>query len=123
MNSTTSTSSVLLCLICSQLIEDLKPLALTGPFISMIGYVLMDIQPFVVLGILMIVAFGMAFRVLFANAFDEDDGQDFNSPWRAFESMFYATLGQFEPEVFRQLSSFLHRSVSRRYSTRHRRSC
>ena len=73
----------------------------------MIGYVLMDIQPFAILGILMIVTFGIAFRVLFANAVDEDDGQCFNSPWRSFESMFYATLGQFEPEVFEKLFSCL----------------
>ena len=54
---------------------DLRPFHLTGPFISMIGYVLTDIRPFMVLGTLMIIAFGTAFRVLFEDPTD-NNGED-----------------------------------------------
>ena len=79
--------------------EDLRPFALTGPFISMIYYVLKDIRPFMVLGTLMIITFGMALRVLFADLVEEESGESFRTLPLSFESMFHATLGQFEPEV------------------------
>ena len=65
----------------------------------MIRCVLVDVAPFVVLGVVMTITFGMAFAVLFANSFDEDDAQSFNSPWRSFESTFHSILGQFQPEI------------------------
>ena len=79
--------------------EDLRPFALTGPFISMIYYVLKDIRPFMVLGTLMIITFGMAFRVLFADLAEDESGESFRTLPLSFESMFHATLGQFETEV------------------------
>ena len=71
----------------------------------MLEYVLVDIAPFIVLGVVLTITFGMAFMVLFANSFDEDDAQNFNSPWRSFESTFHAILGQFDPEVIQRTSS------------------
>ena len=74
----------------------------------MIGYVLKDIRPFIVLGSLMIITFGTAFRVLFAdpadsdsaeNCVDEDGGHGFSTLWLSYESTFHAILGQFESEV------------------------
>lgn len=51
------------------------------------------------LGLLVMVGFGFAFVVLFGDEFVSDDGENFNSPLRSFESLFYAALGDFDPDV------------------------
>jgi len=78
-----------------------QPFSSTGPLISIIQYVLLDILSFTVMGIFIVIGFGFAFLVLFSNGFIEDDGENFNSPHRSFESLFYAVLGEFDPDVFR----------------------
>ena len=65
----------------------------------MVNYVMTDIRPFIVLGTLMVVTFGATFRVLFADIEDKDEGERFSTLWLAFESMFHATLGNFDAEV------------------------
>ena len=106
--------------------ENLRPFHLTGPFISMIDYVLTAIRPFIVLGALVIVTFGMAFRVLFADSADEgseggspdeDSRQSFSTLWLAFEYMFHAILGQFDPEVGQRKMFFRRLRVEFRFST------
>ena len=75
----------------------------TGPLISMITYVLRDIVAFVVSGFLIVIGFGFSFLVLFNNRLIDDDGENFNSILRSFESLFYALLGEFDADV-----SFAH---------------
>lgn len=67
----------------------------------MVNYVLRDVFYFVLLIVLMIAGFGVAFFVLFSNAFAENDEELFNSPWRSFESVFHALLGDFDSTVRR----------------------
>ena len=65
----------------------------------MIQYVFWDILSFTIMGVFIVIGFGFAFFVLFSNRFVDDDGEQFNSPHRSFESLFHAVLGQFDPEV------------------------
>ena len=65
----------------------------------MIQYVIWDAMPFVILGFFVMVGFGFAFVVLFADDFVHDDGENFNSPLRSIQSLFYAALGEFDPDV------------------------
>lgn len=65
----------------------------------MVTYVLRDVAHFVSLMILMMIGFGMALFVLFSGAFAIDDEDIFCSPWRSFESVFYALLGEFDSTV------------------------
>jgi len=67
----------------------------------MILYVLWDITSFAMLGLIVMVGFGMAFLVLFSDNFVEDDGGMFSSLPQSLESLYYALLGEFDPDVLR----------------------
>ena len=82
----------------------LQPLSATGPLVSTIKYVFLDIMPFTLLAALTIVGFGFSFLILFADIFNVDDKGYFSNPFKSFETLFHASLGQFEPEVSSLLS-------------------
>lgn len=65
----------------------------------MIQYVLYDVLAFMIMGVFVVIGFGFAFLVLFSHRFIEDDEENFNSPHRSFESLFYAVLGEFDAAV------------------------
>ena len=82
-----------------QVLQFLRPFSRTGPFISMIIYVLHDVLPFLLMSALMVFTFGMAFFVLHANISDGEEGQNFDNAWNSIQSAFHAMLGAFEPDV------------------------
>ena len=70
----------------------------------MIRQVFLDIIPFTLLALLTIVGFGISFLILFSDFFKVDDKSYFSSFFKSFETLFHASLGQFDPEVRRLLS-------------------
>ena len=70
----------------------------------MISHVFLDIMPFALLAALTIVGFGISFLILFSDFFKVDDKSYFSVPFKSFETLFHASLGQFDPEVSSLLS-------------------
>lgn len=102
------------CIVCwTSFLWYAQPLSSTGPLVSMIRYVFWDILSFVMMGVFVVAGFGLAFLVLFGKELVDDDGRNFSSPLQCFESLFYAVLGEFDPDDFRMSDGWL--SVWRRF--------
>lgn len=77
----------------------LLPFEPTGPLISMLVYVIADSIIFILFALLAVMHFGLAIHVLVRNTFIRDDEDGFDSPGQSCLTMFYAVLGQFDPDV------------------------
>ena len=75
----------------------------------MVYYTVWDMIPFLLLGVLMVIWFGMAVTVTFTSS-GMDDATNLDTAEDSFEYMFYAMLGNFEDKV-RLLSSPMGNTV------------
>ena len=77
----------------------------TGPIISMVNTAVIDSLSFLLLGIPIIFGYAAAFAVLFNDRFINDEGEHFATLPRAFETLTYAGVGNFEVDVRRHTAA------------------
>lgn len=101
----------------------LRPIKGLGHLISMVRYVMQDISVFACLVFIIMGSFALAFIVLFSHAIVDGDDSGFGRLYTALETLFYALLGEFDPEVI-SIESVASSSMHMiRYSTDPRMNC
>ena len=80
-----------------QFFRTLRPFGRLGPFVSMVGYAVIDSLPFAMMGLLLMIGYSAAFMILFDIA--DGDRDYFDTFPHALETLFHTGLGNFEPEV------------------------
>ena len=67
---------------------------------TMVQYALSDSLPFLLIGLFLMLGYSTAFLVLFDEEFVNDEEKLFDSLPRALETLFHASVGSFEGEVW-----------------------